>query len=402
MSHLPVAERLLLASTSLFLLAAPFTASPGWRAALLIASAGLVASLVARGRLAIPRPLPGALLVAMGATSALAVASLAWSTDPGYSVSELRRQLLYAGLAFTAFYLAASPERWHAWRNTMLAGALLLVLAEALRAALSPRLGTRAWDGGAGSLSTHLVILGPLLLPFAWSEREGERPRTVAFVAAMLLLFAAAWATENRVVWAALLVAFATAAAARHWAGDARPRLTGLRPLAIALAALMLALATLSLYHRGAENPATRHSAVAGLDSDLRPRIWSAARERIAQAPLLGHGFGRDIASDAFRALTPAGHPEILHAHNLFANVALQLGLAGLALFAAVLLLLALEFARGLRARQTSPAAIIGLAMLAGFIAKNLTDDFLYRHNGLVFWAAMGMLLGLARRRTPP
>jgi hypothetical protein len=40
---------------------------------------------------------------------------------------------------------------------------------------------------------------------------------------------------------------------------------------------------------------------------------------------------------------------------------------------------------------------MMGLAMLAGFVVKNLTDDFFYRHNALVFWAINGMLLGLAR-----
>jgi hypothetical protein len=40
----------------------------------------------------------------------------------------------------------------------------------------------------------------------------------------------------------------------------------------------------------------------------------------------------------------------------------------------------------------------IGLALLAAFLVKNLTDDFFNRHNALVFWALNGMLLGLARR----
>ena len=44
-----------------------------------------------------------------------------------------------------------------------------------------------------------------------------------------------------------------------------------------------------------------------------------------------------------------------------------------------------------------APLGMMGLALIAGFVVKNLTDDFLHRHNGLVFWALNALLLGLAR-----
>ena len=42
--------------------------------------------------------------------------------------------------------------------------------------------------------------------------------------------------------------------------------------------------------------------------------------------------------------------------------------------------------------------AMVGLAVLAGYFTKNLTDDFFFRPNSLVFWAIAGMLLGVAAR----
>jgi hypothetical protein len=58
---------------------------------------------------------------------------------------------------------------------------------------------------------------------------------------------------------------------------------------------------------------------------------------------------------------------------------------------------------RGLLADpRVAPLGMMGLAMLAGFVVKNLTDDFVYRHNALVFWAVNGMLLGLSSRRGRP
>ena len=56
---------------------------------------------------------------------------------------------------------------------------------------------------------------------------------------------------------------------------------------------------------------------------------------------------------------------------------------------------------RALRRRESCPAGILGLAVIGGFMTKNLTDDFFYRQNGVVFWAVMGLLLGLTRLRAP-
>jgi O-antigen ligase len=92
------------------------------------------------------------------------------------------------------------------------------------------------------------------------------------------------------------------------------------------------------------------------------------------------------------------GHPPVRHGHNLLLNIAVQLGVVGVGLFVAVLALLAREYARFLAEPAIAPLGVIGLALLAGFLAKNFTDDFLHRHNAQVFWALNGMLLGLARR----
>ena len=93
-------------------------------------------------------------------------------------------------------------------------------------------------------------------------------------------------------------------------------------------------------------------------------------------------------------------HPQIRHGHNVFFDMALQMGLVGLAVFVAVLVLLAAEYRALLRSDELAPLGVIGLAGLAGFLVKCLTDDFLHRHNALVFWALNAMLLGLAR--SPP
>jgi len=79
--------------------------------------------------------------------------------------------------------------------------------------------------------------------------------------------------------------------------------------------------------------------------------------------------------------------------------VALETGVAGLAAFVALLVALARRYRTLLREPALAPLGMLGLALLAGFVVKNLTDDFLHRHNALVFWSLNAMLLGFACAR---
>jgi hypothetical protein len=118
------------------------------------------------------------------------------------------------------------------------------------------------------------------------------------------------------------------------------------------------------------------------------------------ESPWLGHGFGREILAPAFQVVKvppELHHPRILHAHNVFMDMALELGVVGLGAFLAVLYTLARQYRATFRDAGTVSFGILGLALLTGFIVKNLTDDFLHRHDALMFWAMNGALLGVIR-----
>jgi hypothetical protein len=68
------------------------------------------------------------------------------------------------------------------------------------------------------------------------------------------------------------------------------------------------------------------------------------------------------------------------------------------AAFALMMGTLAWALATARRREGGAALAIAGLAIVVGYFAKNLTDDFFFRPNSLVFWAIAGMLLGLASR----
>jgi len=129
--------------------------------------------------------------------------------------------------------------------------------------------------------------------------------------------------------------------------------------------------------------------------------IWHYWLERIAERPLTGVGFARDLPH--FVYAKPAEWPAFwfAHAHNLFLDYALQLGIPGLVVFLFLLGAMGREF-WGLYRSADKEAWMVGLAglgLLAALISKNMTDDLFWRTDALFFWAAAGILLGYGKRR---
>jgi O-antigen ligase len=346
---------------------------------------------------------PRAVFLAWCAWAAVSIASLAWSLDVRYSRGELNAELLYGFAAFALYLVAATPRHVQPWLAALAAGTLLACTGAVIQPWLPAWLSRHPIDGGPGYLSTHVVLVAPALIAWALFA-HGKRARAGWAVTIVATLAFAAWHTENRIVW----VAFATqiVVAFLAWRQTQRRHLLA-TPAAGALvlfAIVALGAAFAASVSEREERLATAPGHEGSIEGDLRPRIWEHAFERVREAPWLGHGFGREILASDFAPLTPTGmpHPEIRHAHNMFIDVALELGLAGLAIFSVLLLALAREYLRMLKDPQVCMPGIVGLATLAGFVAKNMTDDFFHRHNALVFWMLQGALLGLAGARRKP
>lgn len=401
-----VADRVLVAASFAFLFCVAFAGSAGLRATTLIACAG---ALAVRWRadslrcIAFPRDVT----TAWAGWALLGVASLAWSVDPSYTLGELRAELLYGTLAFGVFYLAGAQDRapWRSWRIALIAGTAAVMLGQALQDFLPFEISQHEVDGGPGPFSTHLVLVMPavfaLALPAPWGFGRGAR----ALAIAMVVAGGAAWYTGNRIVWLAFAAQICVAALAWSLPSSSRARSSrGVRTLMLWAAVIVAMAFAGSMMERSARlfHHATR--VAASIEGDLRPRIWSVAWKEFQEAPWLGHGFGREVLAPAFIPLTPAGVDEtqIRHGHNTFIDIALELGVVGLASYVAVLLALVGRYRALLRDPLLAPLGMMGLALVAGFVVKNLTDDFLHRHNALLFWALNGIFLGLARGARRP
>ncbi len=397
------AQRMSVASAAAFLLVAPFPSSAGWRVFFLLTGLGALAWQAWRHEAPLDLGrIPRAFAIAACAWIALCVASLAWSIDAGYTLAELRREILYGAMAFVVlFAVTTTPSRLHLWVAILFGGALLLGIGEWLRFLLPGVKWASRVSMGPGPFSTHVTLLAPLLVLVASRRPVGLERGIATTLAAGAVLAIAGIAGDSRILWVALLVS-AICAFAVFWmtsaAGDSS-RVLARRALLVALVLLpaLMALATelkLRYYPRAA-------GSIESFSFDERPLIWKVSWNFALERPMLGYGYGREIIGARIRGELESESGRVqpyYHGHNVVLDSALQMGAVGAAAFLAFMGALLAAFMAARKREGGAPLAIAGAAMLTGYLAKNLTDDFFFRPNSLVFWAIAGMLLGLAAR----
>ncbi len=396
-----LAQRALCWSGAAFLFVMPFTSSVALRSLALAIALAAALVLAFRFREESPR-LPRGLLAAVTIWALVCAASWLWSVDPAYTASELRTELTLPLIAFGVFWVGSRRDAVCVWGRALLVGVAALGALALGEFAL-----TGAWDparlnAGVGAYSTWLVMVFPLVLvlalpgpslPFNLSTL-----RWPLFALLLVFVVGGAYLTQNRIVWTALAVVLFVYCVLYLLTPWVRPE--DRRRLLIVGGSLLLGLVVLFLVAAadGVRTDLDMPDTQSTIEKDPRLALWRHAAERVAEAPVVGHGFGRGILRGAFQA--EFGSHLLWHAHNVVLNVLLQTGVVGLAAFVALLASFVLRYAAYVRAgsAELSAIGIVGLAFLAGFLVKNFTDDFLVRHTGLLFWSMNGMLVGYAER----
>jgi len=351
----------------------------------------------------IPMP-PWSIVVTVAAWFAWSAASYFWSVKPRYTSGQLAREVVENVLLIVAFYVACFDvvvlRRY--------AATILAVFAIMASLAIGYSMTPAGWDpalkhNGVGPYSTYVVLIAPWFLTLIAPTPVGLRQRRLALaLGAMLLalLVASARLTENRMVWIALAAVFATgaiASAARWPKTFMRSPWRWLAPVAALLVILGFAFADAARERAQSVFPPNT-SVEATIKADPRLRLWQQLSERIGDRVWQGYGFGRRIQAEEISS--DLADLQLTHAHNLFVSQWLQTGAVGLGLFVAMLGAIATTFVRYVRARDDVLAflGVVGLCLLAGFLVKNLTDDFLFRSNAKEFWAMISILVGLGAR----
>lgn len=328
----------------------------------------------------------------------VAAVSVAFAQDPLVSLSEYRYEVLYTFGAWATCYTLARRHDGARWLGRALVVSTLAALVLGI-ALFAPG---QAWFdlgdfGDVGTVSTFLVMVLPLFLLLALRSPPHSPERVGALIVAAGCI-AAGSLTLNRSFWlaaAAELTVFALFSM-RYW--NSRYRTVSMLGVGALVAALALVqVLEVSVSRIALAMPGT--DVWEFLSSDPRNGLWRYAAGRIAEHPWVGAGLGKWTSSPAF--LVHFHDPLLMHAHNTFLNRALETGLPGLAAFVYLLVSVAIAFRRVARSADADTAAIgaAGLALVAGVIVKNLTDDFFVRQNALLFWALAGAGLGAAAAR---
>ncbi|HVE48704.1 MAG TPA: O-antigen ligase family protein [Casimicrobiaceae bacterium] len=393
----------LVVAAAAYLALLPTGAIAFWRSLAFAASSALMIVVLlgrARERRQSTLPLPDAAIpLTVLAWALWSFASLWWSVDAKLTLEELKPDVLWGVVTMLVFYVATISEpRAFEW----LAGVMLASLAfwtALLAGIMLVGLDARPFHRGEGAFATYLVTAAPFVFLLAWRPPIGLRRRNRDWLVAALVLalvIVSARLSQNRIVWVALALAVIVVA-------TSLPRQVKMRNV-VAMAALVVAFGLLfgeAASERAAKVRPQDGSVSDAIGDDPRFEIWKHAAQRISERPWLGYGYGLHIIGSEIGA--QVGDPKVRHPHNLFLGQWLQTGAIGVALFVAMLAAFAARFLAFVRSRDLALARIgaLGLAVLAAYCTRNLTDEFFIRANGKILFAAIAMLLatGVLRSR---
>jgi exopolysaccharide production protein ExoQ len=346
----------------------------GGIASQILANALILLLLLRRPRLVLGRiaAVPWLALLAL-----LAIASSLWSIDPSLT---LRRSIPFALTGLFGVYFASRfpQQRQLAILRRSL---VILALATVAFALFLPAIGLDHSPGHAADwqgVFTQKNACGRIMV-LATAVILFDERLTLSRLSSLALFVFVLIMSGSRGAWiieAALLLLWLVLRFARRSSPRARTL------LAVAAPASAFSLAVLALF------AVPRLAPLFGRDATLsgRTAIWAQVLSSIARHPFLGYGyeaFWRGMQGPSLQ-ISSSVHFVVVHAHNGFLEIALELGAAGLLLF-----LLA-----GLRAlRQLWPLWIRGpvdriafsLALLFLMGLYDLDENTLLLYNGL-FW----------------
>lgn len=307
-----------------------------------------------------------------------AILVLAWD------MAEADRRMLLLAVAGGGVIVAALGAQQLATGNRVLMFYQDVVGSGDLQGTFSNR------NSGALMLDIALVALAGAV---PWRSRSLSPAWKLGAVAAAVLLATGVVLTGSR-SGMMLLAVPALLAAWIWWSAHDFGR--NRRKAALILAGLVVAMAVggvlLSGNHRIRQNMARFDS----LADEQRPVIWKDTVEAIGRYWPVGSGIGSfDEVFQVDEALENLSYGRAGRAHNDFLEVALESGVAGIALLAGWAVMLAMLGLRALRGGRQESQGAIGLAALAAFglIALQSLTDYPLRSQTLLCVAALMLAL---------
>ena len=323
----------------------------------------------------------------------VALFSLAGAVDRYYSLGEIKNEILYTMIAFIAFFAVTREE--DDLKRLLIA---LFAGAVAMCAwALETRFRLGIWQERGGSYGTgafpgYAAVLVPMLFLFgAWAA---ARWRRIAVAALFVTVVVTGFLSLQRVFVGILALQGGVALILLSRAGLIRWSRTAvlgaLTGIVVLAGGVLVTVQHERLNMRNA----------APIAEDIRISQWPAVLDRIAQNPVQGNGFGREIMKKAHPDLIP--NSSMWHAHNVFLNYGLEMGLPGILALGWVFFGLLQQYWRLYNSQdeKLKLLGIAGLMLVLGVVLRNQVSDMFIRDAAILFWAVNGALLGLGHRKS--
>lgn len=387
-------EWLYLVPTALLLFVLPMGHTTALRMVFLVLTAAAAAAFWRnRGLTKIPLVVPFAICFLV------ALASLPGAADAGFSFEEIKKELGYGLIVFLAFYSLSRTRRDVAtWVLALLASVFVMGIYALYQAMGAGTLRFDGLHGGSVSYSVFVAMISPLLLVALVYPGVGKDWKIAVSILILLSLFTT-YFTGNRNFWFAISASTVVSAALylklRPGAAIARFVVAG---------TIVVLLASALAFSITAQQRVKSQAGVAAVlkktaEKDPRSRLWAYGFERIRQSPLMGTGFGRMAQAEEF-AKRFNNKRELKHAHNIFLDYGIQMGIPGILAFSFLFVCVLREFFRLYRTPDMRIAliGIAGISLLVAVMLKSMTDNQFVRHHALMFWALVGMGLGYGAR----
>lgn len=120
-----------------------------------------------------------------------------------------------------------------------------------------------------------------------------------------------------------------------------------------------------------------------------RLKAFDLSLEIVRAHPLTGIGYGKKTFSKYYPDVY-----EVRHAHNIFVNTAVEVGIIGLIIFISMLVIIAKDFIKAINRETVFDRRLVlsGIfASLAGFLTLNLFDYMYHGWPGQMFWMLIGI-----------
>lgn len=405
-------EGVVLGAMLLLLLIVPAGITVGLRTSLAILFTLIGFYLVSRGNFTTPR-----LLLPLLAWVSITLGSALWSWDPQETLrSAAYDALLPVGAMLAAWHLARRNGGTALWIGVLVGAPLVaitgigVITLTGTAGLYEPALrqGWLAAYPGVGVSTTIAVLVLPFCLAGFLQELHSIRVMSAISLGGILAI---GLVSQNRAVWPALAITGGIQALLLFRRQPATKQAR--RTLQFGALFFVVILVAGWFFTQNSRMPDQTgiDGTVATVTRDVRWAAWEIWAEKGAEHPILGFGYGKrlipvHIEPPYRKRLAAIGKDLTGHAHNLLLNVWLQTGILGVAI---LIMLFASLTKHLLISKKTgslvSPSnATIGLGVLVGLLAKNMTDDFFGQALALYFWLLMGIALGLheADIRHPP